>query len=177
MNAASYIRLLAMPLSVASLCLAWPALSQDTSPMSPQSAAPPMSMDAGNTGNAAGAEPIAGDSVYKAFHEQAGIDRIIDDFVGRVTTDPRIAERFQGANLVRLRFELKQQVCYLTGGPCTYTGKDMKSAHAGMNLQNRDFNALAEDLQLSMNKEQVSFPAQNRLLAKLAPMQRAIVSK
>jgi len=94
-----------------------------------------------------------------------------------VTTDPRIAERFQGANLVRLRLELKQQVCYLTGGPCTYSGKDMKTAHAGMNLENKDFNALAEDLQLSMDKEQVDFHAQNRLLAKLAPMQRAIVTK
>ena len=127
--------------------------------------------------NPAGADPIAGDSVYKAFHEQAGIDRIIDDFVGRITTDPRISARFKDANLVRLRFELKAQVCYLTGGPCTYTGKDMKTAHAGMDLKNFDFNALAEDLQLAMDKERVSFPAQNRLLAKLALMQRAVVTK
>ena len=130
-----------------------------------------------HTANPAGAEPIAGDAVFKAFHEQAGIDRIIDDFVGRITTDSRISERFQNANLVRLRLELKQQVCYLTGGPCSYTGKDMKTAHAGMNLQNLDFNALAEDLQLAMDKEQVPFHDQNRLLAKLAPMQRAIVTK
>jgi hemoglobin len=127
--------------------------------------------------NPAGAEPMSGDSVFKAFHGQEGIDRIIDDFVIRITSDPRIAERFKTANLVRLRLELKQQVCYLTGGPCAYTGKDMKTAHAGMDLHNLDFNALAEDLQLSMDKERVNFPAQNRLLAKLAPMQHAIVTK
>jgi hemoglobin len=127
--------------------------------------------------NPAGAAPIRGDRVFRAFHGEEGIDRIIDDFVGRITTDPRISERFQNANLVRLRLELKAQVCYLTGGPCEYTGKDMKTAHAGMGLENRDFNALAEDLQKSMDRERVSFPAQNRLLARLAPMQRAIVSK
>jgi hemoglobin len=137
----------------------------------------PTPMGTSPSANPAGADAIPGDGVYKAFHEQAGIDRIIDDFVGRITTDPRISERFKGANLVRLRFELKAQVCYLTGGPCTYTGKDMKTAHAGMDLKNLDFNALAEDLQLAMDKERVSFPAQNRLLAKLAPMQRAVVTK
>jgi len=124
----------------------------------------------------AGATPIAGDETYKAFHEKEGIQRIIDDFLGRVTTDPRIKQRFEGANLTRLNLMLVQQVCYLTGGPCDYSGKDMKSAHAGMGLRNDDFNALAEDLQLSMDKEGVSFPAQNRLLAKLAPMQHVIVA-
>ena len=146
----------------ACLMLAAPAIA-DPSPM--------------GAANPAGADPISGDSVFKAFHGQGGINRIIDDFVIRIAADPRIAERFKTANLVRLRLELKQQVCYLTGGPCAYAGKDMKTAHAGMDLRNLDFNALAEDLQLSMDKERVNFAAQNRLLAKLAPMQHAIVTK
>jgi hemoglobin len=164
MTASNPLRLAAVLLSGAALfTAAWPAGAQETAPLA--------------AANPAGADPIAGDAVYKAFHEQAGIDRIIDDFVIRITADARIAERFKAANLVRLRLELKAQVCYLTGGPCAYTGKDMKSAHAGMDLKNFDFNALAEDLQLSMDKEQVAFAAQNRLLAKLAPMQHAIVAK
>ena len=149
------------------IAAATPALADgDMAPAAPMGAA-----------NPAGADPIPGDSVFKAFHGEAGIDRIIDDFVGRITTDPRISERFANANLVRLRLELKAQVCYLTGGPCAYTGKDMKTAHEGMGLKNLDFNALAEDLELAMDKEQVSFQAQNRLLAKLAPLQHAIVTK
>jgi hemoglobin len=128
-------------------------------------------------GAAAGATPIKGDGVFKAFHEQPGIDRVIDDSVARWVADPRISKRFQGRNLVRLRLELKAQVCYLIGGPCDYSGEDMKAAHDGMGLQNRDFNALAEDLQLAMDKERVSFQAQNQLLAKLAPMQHVIVTK
>jgi hemoglobin len=142
-----------------------PVAAQDTAPM----AAP--------SGANAGATPIEGDGVYKAFHGKDGIQRIMDDFIIRVTTDPRIKQRFDGANLPRLNLLLVQQVCYLTGGPCDYTGKDMKTAHAQMNLHNDDFNALAEDLQLSMDKERVPFNAQNRLLAKLAPMQRPIVTK
>jgi hemoglobin len=162
----------------AALAFAPPLLARQDSSQTPMAADPPATAsDVAAAASAAGAQPIHGDGVFRAFHGKEGIDRIIDDFVNRVTTDPRIAERFKNANLVRLRLELKQQVCFLTGGPCVYTGKDMKSAHAGMALRNSDFNALAEDLQISMNREHVSFPAQNRLLAKLAPMQHAIVTK
>ncbi|HEY4031137.1 MAG TPA: group 1 truncated hemoglobin [Caulobacteraceae bacterium] len=140
-------------------------------------AAPLTAFAAEGAANRAGADPIAGDGVFKAFHGKEGIDRLVDDFVVRVTSDPRIAKRFEGADLANLRLQLKAQFCYLVGGPCTYEGKDMKATHAGMGLQNRDFNDLAEDLQISMDKEHVAFQAQNQLLAKLAPMQRVIVTK
>ena len=123
----------------------------------------------------AGATPLPGDAVYKAFHGEEGIQRIMDDFIVRITTDPRIKDRFANANLVRLKLLLVQQVSYLTGGPQSYSGRDMKTAHEGMGLKNGDFNALAEDLQLSMDKEGVPFRAQNKLLAKLAPMEHQIV--
>ncbi len=53
----------------------------------------------------------------------------------------------------------------------------MKVAHQGLALKNSDFNALAEDLQRSMDKEGVPFRAQNALLAKLAQMDRTVVTK
>jgi len=129
-----------------------------------------------NSTNPAGAEPT-GDAVYKAFHERAGIQRIMDDFIVRVTTDPRIKDDFAKTDLPRLNRLLVEQVVYLTGGGGAYTGRDMKTAHADMGLEKVDFNALAEDLQFSMDKEKVPFSAQNKLLAKLAPMERVIVTK
>lgn len=125
----------------------------------------------------AGATPIGGDGVYRAFHETAGIQRIIDDLIGRLTTDPRIKRRFEDADLQHLNRMLVQQICYLTGGPCAYGGKDMTTAHAQMGLRDAEFDALVEDLQRSMDREGVSFSAQNRLLCKLAPMEHVIVSK
>ena len=125
----------------------------------------------------AGADPIDGQSVYEAFRGKDGIARIMDDFVPRIMADPRIADHFKSTNPERLKLMLTLQVCYLVGGPCEYNGRDMTEVHAGLDLTNADFNALAEDLQVSMDKEKVPFRAQNRLLAKLAPMQRVIVTK
>lgn len=125
----------------------------------------------------AGATPIPGDSVYKALHGKPGIDRIVDDLLARNREDPRIADIFKSADFERLKRTLAEQICYIAGGPCHYTGRDMKTAHADMGVQTADFDALVENLQLAMNKEGVPFRAQNRLLAKLAPMRSRVVSR
>jgi len=53
----------------------------------------------------------------------------------------------------------------------------MYEAHDGMKISNAHFNALAEDLQMAMEKNNISSAIANQLVAKLAPMQRPIVSK
>jgi hemoglobin len=125
----------------------------------------------------AGTTPIPGDAVYRALHERAGIDRIVVDMIARCQRDPRIADIFKGTDLVRLHRTLVEQLCFISGGPCHYSGRDMTTAHKDMGLQNHDFNALVEDLQAAMDQEGVPFRDQNRLLAKLAPMQRVTVQR
>lgn len=129
-------------------------------------------------GNAnADATAFAGDGMWKAFHGQAGVDRIVDDFVRRNSADPTIGDIFVGQDLVRLRRLLKEQFCYILNGGCTYSGRDMKAAHQDMGVQAKDMNVLVGNLQLAMAQERVANVAQNRLLAKLAPMRRDIVTR
>jgi hemoglobin len=72
---------------------------------------------------------------------------------------------------------LTQQFCALLNGPCTYTGKDMTSAHTGMKITQAAFNALDEDLDTAMDKHNVPISAQNYLTGKLAPMEPAVVTR
>jgi hemoglobin len=125
----------------------------------------------------AGATPMKDDSVYRAFHEKAGIDRIVNDLVDRNVADPRISDIFKEQDLERLRRTLGEQFCFILGGPCAYTGRDMRAAHKDMGLQMADMNALVENLQLAMDKEKVSFRAQNQLLAKLAPQSKLMIER
>jgi hemoglobin len=158
------------------LLIAAALMADSPAPASPataeQSVAPYTQSDAN-----AGTTPIPGDAVYKAFHERAGIDRIVVDLIARCQRDPRIADIFKGTDLVRLHRTLVEQLCYISGGPCHYSGRDMASSHKDMGLQNHDFNALVENLQAAMDQEGVPFRDQNRLLAKLAPMQRVTVER
>ena len=125
----------------------------------------------------AGATPARDADLFPAFHGQAGVDRIVDDLVDRSVGDPRISDIFKATDLARLRRTLKEQICYLLAGPCAYSGRDMKTAHKDQGIQTANFNALVENLQAAMDREGVPFRAQNRLLAKLAPMKRDVVER
>jgi hemoglobin len=123
----------------------------------------------------AGAAPFQGSGMLEAFHGREGVARIVDDLVDHVRTDPRIADIFKATDLVRLRRTLKEQLCYILNGGCDYTGRDMAKTHKDQGVTVAEFNALVELLQEAMEREGVAFGAQNRLLAKLAPMKRDVV--
>ena len=125
----------------------------------------------------AAANPFEGDAMLKAFHGHEGIARVVDELVDRSLTDPRIKDIFASHDMVRLRRTLKEQFCYILNGGCGYTGRDMKTTHKDLGIQNADFNALVEHLQVAMDREKIAFRDQNRFLAKLAPMQRQIVER
>ncbi|MBV8633198.1 MAG: group 1 truncated hemoglobin [Burkholderiaceae bacterium] len=123
------------------------------------------------------AQAVTDDTVFQAFGGKEGISKVIDDFLGIWQDDARINGALKDADVERLGGLLKQQFTQLTGGPAVYSGRSMKEVHDGMGLRNADFNALAEDLQKAMDKNNVPVRAQNKLLAKLAPMERQIVTK
>jgi hemoglobin len=120
------------------------------------------------------AAPALAGTLYDDLGGRPGLTRITNGMLERVQADPRIKDKFDDANIERLQGLLMLQFCVLSGGPCTYPGRNMKAAHADLNLAPRHFNALVEDLQDAMDAEGVPFRTQNRLLALLAPMHRDI---
>jgi hemoglobin len=164
------------------LCLSAPALAQ-VAPDEPEK--PKMPAIPGEkpvdlytiTNDNAGAKPSNDPALLKAFHGKEGIGRIVDDLADHVKADTRTEEVFHAADMVRLRRTLKEQLCYLLGGGCSYTGRSMKDAHKDQGVSLAEFNALVELLEDAMDRERVPFAAQNRLLAKLAAMEPATVRR
>lgn len=134
--------------------------------------------------------PYTEDSTYQGLGGKEGIKKIVDTFVTLITTDPRIKDSFADFDIPQLNVRLQEQFCEFAGGPCKYTGKyrdktmdgvgtvrDMKTVHQDLQITNAMFNALAEDLQIAMEQHNVPSSISNKLVAKLAPMQRDIVTK
>jgi hemoglobin len=119
----------------------------------------------------------ADDSVYQAFGAKPGLVKLMDHFVDGLLKDPRTAPFFASTNQARLKMLLIEQLCQESGGPCKYSGRDMTSSHVGMGVAKSHFNALVEVLQVSMDAQGIPFSAQNKMLARLAPMNREIISK
>ncbi|HEY6174746.1 MAG TPA: group 1 truncated hemoglobin [Kofleriaceae bacterium] len=125
----------------------------------------------GGDGGAAGA------TLYDRLGKRDAIALVVKDFVEqRVAKDTRINAFFANADIPGLEAKLIDQICQASGGPCTYTGKDMKTAHVGMNIKDADFNALVEDLKASLDHFKVPAKEQQELIGALAPMHDAIVT-
>ncbi len=122
------------------------------------------------------APPGQTDELFRSFGGQAGLVRLIDDFMVRIVADERLGPFWKDTNLKQIKTQLVDQICVITGGPCVYKGDDMKQVHGGMKIGKPEFNALIEVLQVAMDKQGIAFSAQNQLLAKLAPMHRDIIT-
>ena len=154
-----------------------PAEAMDDLGIEEAQAAPPAEAEAVERDPAA-ANPAPADPsllpVYREFGEIAGLNVLMDDFMVILLADVRTRPFFADADQVAIKKHLAEQFCVILGGPCTYSGRDMKSSHKGLDIGRGHFNALVEDLQMAMDKRGISFRAQNKLLAKLAPMHREI---
>lgn len=120
--------------------------------------------------------PPADDTLYRDLGGQSGLVTLMDDFMQRLLADPRMNPFFKDVDQKHVKEELVVQFCEVSGGPCRRKGPDMKKAHAGFDINRGDFNRLVEVLQQSMDAQRIPFGAQNRLLAKLAPMHREIIN-
>jgi hemoglobin len=122
----------------------------------------------------------AGPTLYKRLGGREGIALVVDDFVANVAADPRIKDRFAGLKppeVARLKSNLADQICQATGGPCSYLGKDMKTAHKGMNITEAEWNATVEALVKALDKHRVGAREREELLALLGPMKADIVGQ
>jgi hemoglobin len=121
-------------------------------------------------------------SLYERLGGKTAIVAVVDDFVANCAADTRINTFFTATaadknRLAAFKNNLVDQICEAAGGPCKYTGKDMKTAHAGMGISDADFNALVEDLTKSLNTFKVGKAEQDQLLGVLGPMRPQIVEK
>jgi hemoglobin len=121
-------------------------------------------------------------TLYDNLGGKKAIVAVVDEFVGRVAADTRINAFFKAtasdpARLAKFKGNLVDQICQASGGPCKYTGKSMKDAHAGMGVSTADFNALVEDLVAALDKFKVAEADKTTLLGVLGPMKSDIVEK
>ena len=135
----------------------------------------------------AGAGPAFGGqatekSLYDRLGGTPGITAGVDEFVARVAADTRINRYFASvasdpSRLGAFKGKLVDQICQASGGPCKYTGKDMKSAHAGMGITGAEFDALVEDLVGALDRFKVGPREKEQLLGALGPMKTDIVER
>jgi hemoglobin len=79
------------------------------------------------------------------YHRLGGYDAIAaatDDLLARLQNDPRLRDYWKGASIDNRRKARQAIVDFMAeaaGGPAYYIGRDMKTSHAGMGIDERDW--------------------------------------
>lgn len=85
-------------------------------------------------------------SLYERIGGEGAVDAAVDVFYRKVLSDDRISHFFDSVDMDRQRAKQKAFLTYAFGGPNSYSGKDMRAAHAKMQLTEAHFNAVMEHL-------------------------------
>ena len=100
----------------------------------------------------------AGKTLYQRMGGYDVIAGIVDDFIAQLGKD-KAFERFGGGrshnSLVRTRQLVVDQICNLTGGPCVYIGRDMKTAHEGLAITDAEWDSSIKKFEISLDKFKV----------------------
>jgi hemoglobin len=116
-------------------------------------------------------------SLYDRLGGKTALTAVVNELWSIVSADARINARFAKTKPEVFGAQLVDFLCQASGGPCNYTGKDMKAAHTGMNLSAADFNALADDVGKALDKFKVPAKEKGEVLGMLGGLKNDVVGR
>ena len=129
----------------------------------------------GNVSNA-----VSQESLYKRLGGYDAIAAVSDDFIARLASDHTLNKFLIGLNeesQKRLRQHLVDFICNVTGGPCLYLGRDMKTAHTGLHITDAEWDLGTGHLIETLNKFNVPEKEKEELLSAVSSLKSQIVGQ
>jgi hemoglobin len=117
-------------------------------------------------------------TLYQRLGGYDAIAAVTDDFLAQLMNDKEFAVFFAGMSddtVKRVRQEVVEFFCQATGGPCNYTGRDMKTSHTGLGITAEQWQKSLVFFVASMNKFKVPENVQAELAAAVSPLEADIV--
>jgi len=119
-------------------------------------------------------------SLYQRLGGYDAINAVVNEFANRLFTDKKLAPFF-GALSTDSQIKFKQfnttLVCAATGGPCTYLGRSMDTAHQGMGVTKNDFNLVAGHLAATLDDFKVPAAEKEELLGIIGSLQGQVIEQ
>jgi hemoglobin len=123
-------------------------------------------------------------SLWKRLGNDESMRPIVNTWIDRALVNPRVNFSRRGTgleweanpeNVTRIKGQFLAWLRSIAGEPVPYTGKDMKTAHARMKIADAEFDALVDDLRLTMERMFVSPFERNELLKLIDDRRKEIV--
>lgn len=116
------------------------------------------------------------DTLYQRLGGAATIAALVDDVIAAHLINPVVKTRFENVkDLDRTRKMATAFFCAGAGGPEPYTGKDMLTAHKGMNVSEQEYLAVMDDVVGAMAKLRLGEDTKKDVIAILYSLKGQII--
>jgi len=85
-------------------------------------------------------------TLYDRLGGEPAVGAVVNEFYDRVLADERVAHHFDDVDMADQRSHQTKFLSAVTGGPMTYEGDDMETAHEGLAITDDEFDAIATHL-------------------------------
>lgn len=116
-------------------------------------------------------------SLYERLGGKDALIAVVNELWAVVFADQRINGRFSRTKPDIFGSQLVDFLCQAAGGPCQYKGQDMKRAHAGMQLSEAEFIALAEDTVAVLDKFKVPAGEKNEVMGLFGSLKGDVIRR
>lgn len=103
------------------------------------------------------------------------IDKIVDDIWINHTSNPKVKQRYTNSDPETVKRLVREFMHAGFGGPLEYTGRDMLSAHTGMNISDEEFVSVCDDVLKALDKNNIGQTERDQILVVLYSMKPEIV--
>ena len=120
------------------------------------------------------------DQLYEKVGGSKIINELVQLFYDRVLADPRLGPFFQHTDTATLRAQQAMFIAMLLGGARSFSGRDLKTAHAGARAQGLDdghFDALLGHFETSLQELDVAEDYIREVLALLETTRHAVLGR
>ena len=115
-------------------------------------------------------------TLYQRLGGATGIAKFVDDATAAHLANPLVKDRFENVqDLDRAKKMAREFFCAGSGGPETYTGKDMLATHKGMNISEQEYLAVMDDIVGAMGKNGLGDEVKNDVIAILYSLKGNII--
>jgi hemoglobin len=121
-------------------------------------------------------------SLYERLGGVYNIPTVVDDFIERLlvndalNANPAISQARARVPKAGLKFHVTALVCEVTGGPCKYSGRSMKDAHAHLNINEAQWQAMVAAFRKTLDKFKVPAKEQGELITIVRSTKNDIVT-
>lgn len=125
-------------------------------------------------------------TLYQRLGGEPAISAIVDNWVERAARDPRVNFARLGHphdwkstpdSLAQLKIYWTQYIGMLADGPQIYEGRDMLTAHTGMQISEGEWVGMMDDLKQTLDGFHIPVDQQQELMQRVAGTHDTIVDK